>query len=67
MEFLRTLTLGQIIGLFVAVFVVIIIAVVITSNSNQPVLIDYIVTTPTPFIEFNSTPVFLDTFPTEAP
>ncbi|MDX2076905.1 MAG: hypothetical protein SFZ02_10770 [bacterium] len=67
MEFLRTLSLGQIIGLFVAVFVVIIIAVVITTNSNQPVIIDYTLTTPTPFIEFNNTPVLLDTFPTEAP
>lgn len=67
MEFLRRLSLAEIITLFVAVIVLLVIMVIITNNSNQPVIIDYSITTPTPFIDHTSvTPIFIEP-PTDTP
>jgi len=49
------------------VVVVIVVAVIATRNSNQPVVIDYTVTTPTPFINFDSTPEVRPITMTEQP
>lgn len=56
MELLRKLTLDQLIIGFIIVVVVIVVAVIATNNANQEVVIDYTITTPTPFIDFSTTP-----------
>ncbi|MCU0480157.1 MAG: hypothetical protein MUE54_02965 [Anaerolineae bacterium] len=67
MELLRRLSLAEIITLFVAIIVLLIIMVIITANANQPVVIDYNITTATPFIDnVNVTPVFIEP-PTDTP
>jgi uncharacterized membrane protein YciS (DUF1049 family) len=67
MEFLRRLSLAEIITVFVAVIVLLVIMVIVTANSNQPVVIDYAITTPTPFIDHSlATPVFIEP-PTDTP
>lgn len=66
MEFLRTLTFTQIVALFVTMFVVIIIAVVLTTSANQPEVVNYRETTPTPFID-HSVPAIVIPFETPVP
>lgn len=56
MELLRKLSLDQLIIGFIILVVVIVVAVIATRNANQPVVIDYTITTPTPFINYDSTP-----------
>ncbi len=67
MEFLRRLSLAEIITMFVAVIVLLIIMVIVTNNANQPVIVDYTITTATPFIDnVNVTPIYIEP-PTPAP
>lgn len=63
MEFLRSLSLTEILALFAALFVVLIVAVLLTTSTNQPEVVDYLVTTPTPFIDHSNTPIPLDNIP----
>ncbi|MCL4252269.1 MAG: hypothetical protein KJ043_00650 [Anaerolineae bacterium] len=67
MELLRKLSLDQLIIGFIIVVVVIVIAVIATQNANQEVVIDYTITTPTPFIDYSSTPVTRPLSITEQP
>lgn len=67
MEFLRRLSLEQLIIGFVIIVVVIVIGVLVTRDANQPVVIDYTVTTPTPFIDFSNTPIVIPITITDVP
>lgn len=67
MELLRKLSLDQLIIGFIVLVVVIVVAVIATRNANQPVVIDYSVTTPTPFLNFDNTPVVRPLSITEQP
>lgn len=67
MEFLRKLTLEQLIIGFIILVVVIVVAVIATRNTNQPVVIDYTITTPTPFIDYSNTPIVRPPRITEQP
>ncbi len=67
MELLRKLTLDQLIIGFIILVVVIVVAVIATRNTNQEVVIDYDLTTPTPFLNFDNTPIVRPLSITEQP